>query len=128
MLYKIYCYLNKFEYFDVNIVILISTFQFIEPYQSIGKGQCLYGSDDAEFFAGTGVSSVMECYDECKQTTGCSAFAFRSSTGACVKYRDGPYTYTDGRSHFECYLLGISNLFNAVVRMKFLNVNIMCPP
>ena len=93
-----------------------------EPYRRIGEGSCRYGSDQSDHIEEVATASLKECYNECKQTTGCTAFSFQSEHGRCKKWRNGPYTHGSGSSGIECYILGISTLFNAFLHMNIVKV------
>lgn len=49
------------------------------------------------------------CYEECKSTTGCVAFAYETGKSSpfkdCDLYEDGPYTTGNGRDDTTCYVV-----------------------
>ena len=59
-------------------------------------------------------SNSLECYEECKVTSGCVAFAYENPDHAsgtnCDFYRNGPYTKGSGREHTKCYILPTGKL------------------
>ena len=48
-----------------------------------------------------------ECYEKCKSTTGCVAFAYDTNNDNldCDLYEDGPYTTGNGRADTTCYIV-----------------------
>ena len=99
------------------------------PYKSKFKGHCSYAHGGWDIIEEPyNIASAMDCYYECTQKTGCIAFTFKKDDGWCRQYRNGsrgPYTHGGGGYGIDCYILGISNLFNAVIHMKFVKV-IIC--
>ena len=65
-----------------------------------------YDKDIIEFIPTT---KIDECYQNCKNTHDCEAFAFNDKTtiglSNCDLYRNGPYTQGTGASDVICYVL-----------------------
>ena len=72
-------------------------------------GWCRYGNEEKDIITSVTKSDSSDCYEECKATNGCVAFAYEDPAFAystnCDFYRNGPYTHGTGREHTKCYVL-----------------------
>ncbi len=71
------------------------------------------------------------CYQNCKNTNGCTAYAYYEwneqndyyyeygSIENCYKYGGGPYTYGDDRSGFTCYVMPGIHISCCICKNKF---------
>ena len=68
-------------------------------------GYCRYDSSAYFNYDGTRAGSDLDCYEECKAATKCTAFAYdyETSENNCHFYAGGPYTSGNGRSGTRCY-------------------------
>ena len=78
-------------------------------------GHCQYGSDPTNY---TDASNDHECYEQCKNTDGCNAFAYEYGNkeyeygnygNNCNLYDGGPYTKGNGSANTKCYIMDIGN-------------------
>ena len=71
-------------------------------------GYCRYGSNER-----IGIKQVetnrQNCYNQCKITDGCTAFAYDWSLSYCDLYRGGPYTKGSRRKNTTCYTMPTGN-------------------
>ena len=96
---------------------MISTYKFLGLYLPITtyNGFCLDPQFDKDIIGFIPTTEVYECYQKCKTTHDCKAFAFNDKTtiglSNCYLYRNGPYTQGTGASEVICYVLqGIEKL------------------
>ena len=75
-------------------------------------GYCRYGSDDKNWIKELDATNKHNCYEQCQTTDGCTAFAYESNhpNKDCALYREGPYTYGNGRDYTTCYIMRTGNL------------------
>ena len=80
-------------------------------YRQDFDGFCRKGDGSKDYIKDLQAKNVGSCYQTCKDTSGCVAFAFTpESTDNCDLYRGGPYTRGSGRAGSQCFPLepGIS--------------------
>ena len=72
------------------------------------NGFCRNSQHNKDIIDFISVTDVSICNQKCKDTFGCTAFAFNSKTlvglSNCNLYRQGPYTHGDGYLHVLCYV------------------------
>ena len=69
-------------------------------------GWCRYGSDERDWIHALTIDSSFECKQECIAVSACTAFSYdEGGTNNCNLYRNGPYTYGDGRESTKCYVM-----------------------
>ena len=71
-------------------------------------GYCRYGSNEKDWIKEV-ETNLQNCYNQCKTTDGCTAFAYDESRNYCDLYRGGPYTKGSGRENTKCYTMPTGN-------------------
>ena len=106
---------------DIYVFSKLALFQFglgeLSQLQAF-DGYCrLDGSDKPDLIrtplSALSATNEQNCYDECKTTDGCIAFAYTSNghdrDPYCSLYRGGPYTRGNGGANSKCYTMHTGN-------------------
>ena len=82
-------------------------FNFQEPKIQSFEGFCREENGRSKDLIGDfPTANIGSCYQKCKDTEGCVAFAFTpENTDNCDLYRGGPYTRGSGRAGSQCFPL-----------------------
>lgn len=94
-----------------NVVYFELSFPFLKRVMILlgvtsFDGWCRYGSDAREFIGSVTSNEVSKCKEQCSSTNGCTAFAYTiEASNNCNLYRNGPYTYGNGKEKTTCYIM-----------------------
>ena len=75
-------------------------------YRQDFDGFCRKSDGSKDYIKDLQTKNVGSCYQTCKDTSGCVAFAFTpSSDKNCDLYKGGPYSKGSGKSGSKCYTM-----------------------